>query len=633
MLKMMFRLKGWEWFWLAFAILLILTSTYLDLTMPGYLSKMTAEVQKGAEASQPYIWLNGGIMLSFAIGSAIVLIINNYIFAVLSSKIVKRLRGAVFDKVNSFGDAEIKKFSVASLLTRLTSDTGQVREFFATAIQFLIKAPLMAVGAGFMIFRRSNELSVVTFVATGFLLILVVLLVILVLPKFKIIQSRTDDLNLSSRETLSGQRVVRAYNAEEYQQKKFGVVNERLEDTTLFVNRIMGLLFPFISLLMCGVGLANWWWGSMLIDKMPKGQPEFFSNLMIFTQYSVQIIMSFMFLVFVMIRIPRAMVSARRIGEVLKTNSSIVDGMGGKKAKEVERAVLTAKFRQQKDKENKEDKENKDNREDKDGKEDEINAATELLEQLDNPLAIQFNGVNFRYPKADGFVLKGINLDIKAGERIAFIGSTGCGKSTLVNLIPRLYDATEGEIKLFGTNIKNYRLRGIRKRVAYIPQQAMLFHGTVRENIAFGEIDAAVTDDDIWRALEIAQGKDFVSKLDGGLDFEIAQKGSNLSGGQKQRIAIARGIVRQPKIYIFDDTFSALDFETDAKLRQALSVSVGDATQIVVAQRIGTVKNMDRIVVLDEGVIVGTGTHKELLKNCAVYKEIALSQLSAEELK
>jgi ATP-binding cassette subfamily B protein len=565
---------------------------------------MTDEIQKGEDASQPYIWLNGIIMLSFAVSSAFVMIANNYIFAVLSSKVMKRLRSEVFDKVNSFGEAEISKFSVASLLTRITSDTGQVREFFASAVQFLIKAPLMAVGAGFMILGKSGQLSVATFIATGLLLIMVIGLMTLVMPKFRIIQERTDDLNLASRETLTGLLVVRAYNAENYQENKFNAANNKLAKTSLFVDRSIGLLFPFVSLLMSGLGLANWWIGSILMNSGAVEQVGFFSKIMIFTQYSVQIIMSFTFLVFVMIRMPRAMVSARRIGEVLYTTPTIFDGIGGKAAKGLEKQRL--------------EQENK----------------IAELEQFDNPLAVQFNGVNFKYPSAEGFVLKGINLDIKQGERIAFIGSTGCGKSTLINLIPRLYDATEGEIKLFGTNIKNYRLRGVRKRVAYIPQRAMLFHGTVRDNVAFGlGMNEAVTDEDIWRALEIAQAKDFVEKLDGKLDFEISQHGDNLSGGQKQRIAIARGIVRNPKIYIFDDTFSALDFETDAKLRRALALSVGDATQIVVAQRIGTVKNMDRIVVLEDGVIVGIGTHKSLLANCKVYKEIALSQLSAEELK
>jgi ATP-binding cassette subfamily B protein len=606
---MMFRLKNWEWFWLFFAVGLIIVSTYLDLTMPNYLSKMTDEIQKGTGASQSYIWGNGGIMLAFAVGSACVMIVNNYIFAVLSSKVMKRLRSEIFDRVNSFSDAEIKKFSVASLLTRMSGDTGQVRQFFGSAVHLLIKAPMMAFGAGFMILGKSGRLSLATFIATGTLVLMVMVLVIIVVPKFKVIQKRTDDLNLVSRETLTGLRVVRAYNAEKYQQDRFSTVSQKLAGTSLFVDRSVWLFFPFVSLLMCGLGLANWWIGSVLMNSGAVEQVGFYSQILVFTQYSVQIIMSFMFLVFVMVQMPRAMVSARRIGEVLSTESSIIDGMGGGKAKEIEKEML----------------------------ERENNIAE--IEQLNDPLAVQFNGVNFRYPNADGFVLKGINLDIRQGERIAFIGSTGCGKSTLVNLIPRIYDATEGEIKLFGTNIKNYRLRGIRRRVAYIPQRAMLFHGTVRENVAFGDTGFEVTDDDIWHALEIAQAKDFVMKLDGGLDFKIAQNGDNLSGGQKQRIAIARGVVRKPKIYIFDDTFSALDFETDAKLRRALANAVGEnkdgciPTQIVVAQRIGTVKNMDRIVVLEDGVIVGIGTHRELLKNCQVYKEIALSQLSAEELK
>lgn len=600
----MFRLKGWEWFFLGFAVGLIVLSTFLDLSIPNYIAQMTAEIQKGSGAQQSYIWLRGGMMLALAVSSALVMITNNYIFAVLSSRIIKRLRSELFDKVNAFGDEEIKKFSVASLLTRLTNDAGQVRMFFATAIQMLVKAPMMAVGAGLMILTKSNQLSMATFAATGLLLVVVSIVLIIVMPRLKVMQRRTDEINLASRETLTGIRVIRAYNAEKFQEDKFNAASAKLAGTGLVVDRFFGLIFPFTSLLMCMLGLANWWIGSALMERGAVEQVGFFSQIMVFTQYSVQIIMSFVFLIHILLQMPRALVSARRIGEVIGTNSTIVDGIGGKTARERERARLEQENR------------------------------LAELEQLENPLAIQFNGVNFRYPSAEGFVLKGINLDIKQGERVAFIGVTGCGKSTLVNLIPRLYDATEGEIKLFGMDIKHYRLRGIRKRVAYIPQRAMLFHGTVRENVVFGEGMAEnITDDDIWRALEIAQAKDFVSKLDGGLDFVVAQNGDNLSGGQKQRIAIARGIIRDPKIYIFDDTFSALDFETDARLRHALASSMKDTTQIVVAQRIGTVKNMDRIVVLEDGVIVGNGTHKELLKNCRAYKDIAVSQLSAEELK
>lgn len=601
---MMFRLKGWEWFWLFFAVGLIILSTFLDLSMPNYITQMTAEIQKGPNAQQSYIWLRGGIMLALAVSSALVMITNNYIFALLSSRIMKRLRSEMFDKVNAFGDEEIKKFSVASLLTRMTSDTGQVRTFFATAIQMLVKAPMMAVGAGLMILTKSSKLSVVTFAATGLLLVLLSVILTIIVPRLKVIQKRTDEINLASRETLTGIRVIRAYNAEKFQEDKFNAASVKLAGTGLVVDRFFGLIFPFVSMLMCMLGLANWWIGAALMERGAVDQVGFFSQIMVFTQYSVQIIMSFIFLIHTLLQMPRAMVSARRIGEVMGTRSTIVDGIGGKTAKEQERARLAQENR------------------------------LAELEQLNNPLAVQFNGVNFRYPAAEGFVLKGINLDIKQGERVAFIGVTGCGKSTLVNLIPRLYDATEGEIKLFGMDIKHYRLRGIRRRVAYVPQRAMLFHGTVRENVAFGEGMAEnVSDEDIWKALEIAQAKDFVSKLDGGLDFKIAQNGDNLSGGQKQRIAVARGIIRKPKIYIFDDTFSALDFETDAKLRHALAASMEDATQIIVAQRIGTVKNMDRIVVLEDGVIVGNGTHKELLKNCQAYKDIATSQLSAEELK
>jgi ATP-binding cassette subfamily B protein len=585
MLKMLFKFRGFEWSVLCLGIGLIILGTYLDLEMPQYLAEMITEVQKGAEANQAEIWRQGSIMITFALGSAMTVILCNYIFAVLSAKLSNRLREQIFDKVNSFGESEVKKFSVAGLLTRMAGDTAQVCNFFATAIQFLIKAPLMAFGAAFIILEKSGQLSVITFVATGALLLLVMFLIVVALPKFKSIQTRTDELNLSSRENLNGLRVVRAYNAEKLQENKFNMVNRKLAKTFFSVNISIGILFPFINLLMCAVGLANWWVGSTIMERMPSNEASvFFSNLAVFSQYSVQMIVSFMFLLFVMVQMPRAMVSAKRINEVLSVLPAINDGRGG-------------------------------------------------VRNLSADFAIEFNGVNFCYP-GGGFVLKDINFEVKAGERIAFIGSTGCGKTTLVNLIPRLYDATEGEIKLFGANIKDYALNEIHKMVAYIPQKAMLFKGTIRDNVAcgFGE-QASVMDEEIWQALETAQGKDFVEKLDGKLDFMVAQHGDNLSGGQKQRIAIARGVVRKPNIYIFDDTSSALDYATDAKLRSALNSAVGGAVQIVVAQRIGTVKNMDKIFVLENGVIVGAGRHKELMKSCSVYKEIALSQLSAEELK
>jgi len=401
------------------------------------------------------------------------------------------------------------------------------------------------------------------------------------LPKFKKIQAKTDELNLVSRENLTGLRVVRAYNAEKFREEKFDATNKELAGTFLSVNRAMGLVFPFISFLMVGVGLANWWLGAFIMDGMGmEAGAQFFASLTAFTQYSIQIIISFMFLMFVLVQMPRALVSANRLNEILNTVPAIADGAGAD-------PDPTARF------------------------------------------AVEFDKVSFAYPDANAPVLKEINLQIKRGERLAFIGSTGCGKSTLINLIPRLYDASGGQIRLLGHDIKDYKLNDIRTTVAYIPQKALLFKGTVRENVAFG---VTATDDEIWRALEIAQGKDFVEALENKLDYEISQYGENLSGGQKQRIAIARGIVRNPDIFIFDDTFSALDYATDAKLRKALAAAVGDATQIVVAQRIGTIKNMDRIVVLEDGIIVGIGTHKELLKNCKVYEEIALSQLSQGEL-
>ncbi|MDR0384321.1 MAG: ABC transporter ATP-binding protein/permease [Christensenellaceae bacterium] len=565
MFKLLTSLKKGEWVLFIFGIALILGGAYLDLVIPTYLSDMLAELQKGQGAVQGEIIRNGLIMVSMAVGSAFSIIACNYVFAIISARFGNRLRELIFNKVNSFGEIEVKKFSTAGLLTRLINDVVQVRTFFSSSVQFLVKAPFMVVGAVIMILDRSPELSIVNAIGVGSLFLVVIILLIFVMPKFKKIQSYTDELNAASRENIIGIKDIRAYNAEEFQERKFNVKNKKLADTFLFVNSGIGIFFPFISFAMCGVGLANWWLGAILgID---------FADISIFSQWGFQIILSFMFLVFVMMQLPRAIVSGKRIKAVLYADYAVADG-------------------------------------------------SLKLDKGSKEPAVVFENVNFH-------VLQNINFSVQQGQRVAIIGATGAGKTTLVSLIERFFDCESGVIKLFGKDIKEYDLKDLRSNIAYVPQTAQLFKTSVRENITLG---MQKSDKEIWNALKIAQADDFVKKLEGKLDFQIAQHGDNLSGGQKQRISIARGVLRSPLLYIFDDTFSALDYATDAKLRAALSAETKGATQIIVAQRVGTIRDCDQIIVLDKGHIAAIGKHQYLFKNSPVYKEIALSQLSNEEL-
>ena len=563
---------------------LIIAQVWLDLKMPEYLNiVIQAATNPGHEMSE--IWLNGGLMLACAVGSAGLAVVTGFLVSRLAARFSMRLRGQVFDKVQGFSQEEIHKFSTASLITRSTNDITQVQMVFAMGMQVIIKAPVLAIWAICKIVDKSWQWSLATGVVVALIVIGVVVALFVTLPKFRRIQKQTDDVNNAMRENLRGVRVVRAYNAENLQEQKFEKVNNNLTKTNLFVNRVMSILQPMMMLCMSGLTLAIYIIACYLFNGAGVlERPAVIGNMMEFSSYAMQVVMAFMMLIMVFIMLPRAITAGKRINEVIKTPHSIGDGTFEGKTEEQG--------------------------------------------------AIEFRNVTFAYPNAEEPLLKNINLKINKGETVAFIGSTGSGKSTIINLIPRFYDVTEGEVLVNGVNVKDYTLANLHDRIGYVSQKAVLFNGTVRENIAFGEKgDTVIDDEKIQKAIKIAQAKSFIDKMPNGLDSHIEQGGANLSGGQKQRISIARAIARDPEIYIFDDSFSALDYKTDAKLRAELRKNTKDATVVMVAQRIGTIKNADKIVVLDSGEMVGVGTHSELLQSCPVYKEIALSQLSKEELE
>ena len=483
---------------------------------------------------------------------------------------------------------EINRFSTASLITRTTNDTQQVQMVISMGLQIMVKAPILAVWAICKILTRNWQWSVSTAVAVGVMVIMLLFIFLAVFPKFRLVQKLTDNLNGVTRENLTGVRVVRAYNAEEYQQKKFEKANSALTKTQLFTSRAMAIMMPMMTMIMSGLTLAIYWVGAYLINDLPTGAEryEMFAQMSAFSGYAMQVVAAFMMLAMIFIILPRAMVSVRRIGEVLDAKSGIADGT--------------------------------------------LSAAPEGA-----PVGtVEFRNVSFKYPDASEYVLHDLSFKAEKGQMVAFIGSTGSGKSTAINLVPRFYDATEGEILVDGVNVKDYTLRALHDKIGYVPQRAVLFSGTIESNVAYGAKDGMeFTEEGVKDAVRIAQGQEFVEKMEGGYRAHIAQGGTNVSGGQKQRIAIARAVCRKPEIYIFDDSFSALDYKTDRLLRTALKRETGDATSLIVAQRIGTIRDADLIIVLDEGRVVGQGTHDELMKNCEVYREIAYSQLSKEELE
>ena len=584
MIQLFKKLKAIEWGLFGVSFIFIVAQVWLDLKIPDYMSEITRLVQTpGSEMKD--ILVAGGWMLLCALGSLATSMVVAAISAKIASNLSARLRFILFDKVQSFSMEEINNFSTSSLVTRSTNDVNQVQMFIVMGLQMLIKAPILAGWALMKIMDKSWQWTLSTGVAVIALLVIVGVCVLIALPKFKRVQKLTDNLNRIARENITGLRVVRAYNAEDYQEDKFEIANKELTSTNLFTNSVLAFLMPSISLIMSGLSLAIYWVGAIVINEADlPSKMTLFSDMIVFSSYAMQVVMAFMMLIMIFMILPRATVSAKRINEVLNTKVTIENGT----VKESP-AGLSGE--------------------------------------------IEFKHVSFKYPDADDCVIKDISFKANRGETIAFIGSTGCGKSTLVNLIPRFYDVSEGEILLNGINVKDYDQKALRNKIGYVSQKAVLFGGTVQSNVSFGDNGKASADiHQVMDAIEIAQSTDFVEKMDGSYEAHVAQGGTNLSGGQKQRLSIARAIARRPEILIFDDSFSALDYKTDRRLRSALKKETLGTTLLIVAQRIGTIKDADKIIVLDEGKIVGVGSHEDLMKTCDVYQEIAYSQLSKEEL-
>ncbi len=565
---------------------LIVAQVWLDLKMPDYMSAITKLVQtEGSEMSE--ILKNGGYMMLCALGSLASAIVVGYFVAGISASLSMRIRKKLFDKVEDLDIHDVKRFSTASLITRTTNDITQIQMLIAMGLQIIVKAPITAVWAITKILDKSWEWSTLTGVGVLILLSTVAVIMVIVLPRFKIVQRLLDRLNGVTRENLTGIRIVRAFNAEGYQEKKFNEVNADLTKLQLSNQRKFIIMEPMMYLMMYFLTLGIYFIGAHMIEDAvaPVEKMNIFSNMVVFSSYAMQVIMSFLMMAMIFMMIPRAEVSAARINEVLETKSTLPNGK------------LTG-------------------------------------EDTTEQGTVEFRNVSFKYPDAEEYLLHNISFKVNQGETIAFIGSTGSGKSTLINLVPRFYDVTEGEILIDGINVKDYEQQALMNKLGYISQKAVIFSGTVKSNIAYGDNGKAKPDDqDIEQAAKVAQAANFINDLDGKFAARIAQSGTNLSGGQKQRLSIARAIARDPEIYIFDDSFSALDYKTDLALRKALKKHTKRATSLIVAQRIGTIINADKIVVLDNGECVGIGTHQELLKNCEVYHQIALSQLSEEELQ
>lgn len=584
MVKLLKKLTWKDFILAAAAFVFIIVQVWLSLTMPDYMSEITKLVQtKGSKMND--ILIAGGKMLACALGSLLAAVCTSICASKISSNFSANLRGQVFHRVQSFSMEEIGNFSTASLITRSTNDITQVQMLIVMGLEVLLKAPIMAVWALCKISTKNWQWTASTGVAVVVLLSFVGVCVAVALPKFKKLQSLTDNLNRVTRENLTGLNVVRAYNAEGYQQKKFNDANDELTKTQLFANRTMGTMMPGIQMVMNGLMLAIYWIGAYLISNAQMfDKLTIFSDMIVFTQYAMQVVMSFMMLVMIFVLLPRASVSAKRINEVLDMTLSIKDGTK-------ENGI--------------------------DGKKGEV----------------EFRNVSFCYPDAEKDVIEDISFTAHKGETIAFIGSTGCGKSTVINMIPRFYDATKGEVLVDGVNVKEYTQKALRNKIGYVSQKAVLFTGSIKSNVAYGDNGTkGFTDDVVKQAVETAQAKEFVDKTEGGVDAFVAQGGSNFSGGQKQRLSIARAICRHPEILIFDDSFSALDYKTDRVLRDTLRKTCADATRFIVAQRIGTIRDADKIIVLDDGKIAGMGKHNELMETCEVYRQIAYSQLSKEEL-
>ena len=595
MIRLLKQMKAKDRWMVLLCVLLVAGQVYFDLTLPDYTKEITTLIGMESDVLADY-FSAGGKMLTCAFCSALLAVIVGYFAAKIAADFSFSIREKVFDKVSAFGSGEIKKFSTASLITRTTNDITQIQMVVAMGLQVMIKAPIMAVWAVLKIVGKSWELSVVTASAVIALITTIIVLLIVLLPKFKIVQKQIDDLNRVTRENLTGLRVVRAFNAEQYQENKFDQTSEALMKTQMFTMRGMAFLFPIMIFVQSGLTLAIYWLGAYLINDISipltgtlaqmmtaiASRADMLGDVVAFTSYAMYVVMSFVLLMAIFVILPRAQVSASRINEVLDAPISVKEGKGA--------ATVTEKG------------------------------------------SIEFRNVSFRYPDASEDCLKNISFAAKPGETIAFIGATGSGKSTLVRLAARLYDATQGQIRIDGKDIRDYSFGSLYSRIGYVPQKAVLFADTIENNVGFGSCEYPITQEDIASAIRIAQAEEFVQETEKGLQSEIAQGGSNVSGGQKQRLAIARAIARKPEILIFDDSFSALDYQTDRALREQITKELHDTTCLIVAQRIGTIRHADKIIVMDNGETVGIGTHEELMKTCKVYQEIALSQLSQAEL-
>ncbi|MCY7189890.1 ABC transporter ATP-binding protein [Streptococcus gallolyticus] len=601
MLKILKRLTAKEVTMLIFAVLFVCLNVYLELKIPDYMSDITTLLStEGTKVKDIFAWnfdAPGMRMVLLSLGSFAASVVVGFLAARIAASFSTRLRDDIFHSVLNFSDAEIKKFSIPSLLTRTTNDITQIQLVFTMGIQVITKGPIMAIWAITKIADKNHEWLLVLIVAVAVMFLMIIFLLMMVMPKQRMIQTLTDKLNSITRESLTGIRVVRAYNAEDYQDAKFAQANDNVTNLNLFIGRSMALLSPVMTGISSGMTLAIYWIGAHLIENIAiptdptkiagamQDKVDLFSDMVVYSSYAMQVVMGFMMMIVVFFILPRAVVAAGRINEVLETKSSI-------EYPETNQAQPTEKG------------------------------------------SVEFDNVSFRYSKNSEAVLEHVSFNAKAGDTVAFIGSTGSGKSTLVNLIPRFYDATEGTIKVDGIDVRQYDHDTLHKIVGYIPQKAVLFSGDIASNMDMGESNSSPLDDDkMWEALDLAQGKTFVEMKDGKLKAPVAQGGQNFSGGQKQRLAIARALARKPEIIIFDDSFSALDYKTDRILRSQLKERTADMTKLIVAQRISTIMDADQILVLDEGKVVGQGTHEELLANNDVYREIAYSQLSKEELE
>lgn len=587
MLRILKHLRWKEWLLVAACVVLIVGQVQLDLALPDYMSEITLLVQtEGSQMSN--ILLAGGKMLLCALGSMLLTVCTTFFTAQIASRFSARLRGEMYRKVVGFSNEEINRFSTASLITRTTNDISQLQMFFSFGMQSLIKAPIMAFIAVGKISTKSWEWSLLTGGVIAFVCVLLVFIMLYAVPRMKKMQTLTDNLNRITRENLTGLQVVRAYNAENYQEGKFAKANEEMTRNSQQANIAMSVMNPGMNLAMNGLTLGIYWIGAALISAIAVTSPAammerigLFSDMVVFMQYAMQVIMAFLMLVMIFVMLPRVTVSAGRVNEVLDTKARIVDG------KETQG---------------------------KPGMKGEI----------------EFRDVSFRYPDADGDTIHHISFTAHHGQTVALIGATGCGKSSIINLIPRLYDATSGQVLVDGVDVRDYTQDALRSKIGFVPQKAFLFAGTVSSNVGYGEDNASGAA--IRKAVAIAQAAEFVESPDVGYSGTVAQGGSNFSGGQKQRLSIARAVARDPEILVFDDSFSALDYKTDHALRQALREQTSGTTNIIVAQRIGTIRDADCILVIEDGAIVGKGTHRELMESCKVYQEIAYSQLSKEEL-